>query len=225
MKNPPKKNSGSKSGRKERRRAALNHSLQPATPLTVNIYHYRKMFRLTTALGRSIFLLLFITLLAVATLKIPRSGITDGISNKFMEYAGTHLTDDVGIFHDRVALQGESAGVFEGGDKKVGGSEHWIAFDESDDEDDHPTVTAAPVLTTASAQAPSPTSSIRRDFAKFEAPHEDFSRMLSTQEREVLKGVKVRSGRDERIKRLYDLRGEKDWRDFIESLDDDVWSS
>lgn len=63
---------------------------------------------------------------------------------------------------------------------------------------------------------------IHRDFEKFEAPEEDFEPFLKDEDRAVIGGLKVGEAREERIKRLYNLRGEKNWWEFMESLPDDV---
>ncbi|KAL7266888.1 hypothetical protein RUND412_010547 [Rhizina undulata] len=69
---------------------------------------------------------------------------------------------------------------------------------------------------------PSQTGEIHRDFAKFAAPKEDFSTQLSESDRVLLASLQTTSPRTERLKRLYDMNGEKDWQNYINDLDDDA---
>jgi hypothetical protein len=69
---------------------------------------------------------------------------------------------------------------------------------------------------------PKPTGAINRDFAKFAAPEEDFVSRLSEAEQKLLSSLTVDSTRTKKIEQLYNMDGDKAWRDYIANLDDDV---
>ncbi|EPS42115.1 hypothetical protein H072_3879 [Dactylellina haptotyla CBS 200.50] len=67
---------------------------------------------------------------------------------------------------------------------------------------------------------PKGTSSIKRDFERYHGLVENYQEKLTEQDQKILKEVKAKSTRQDRIKRMYDLNGADQWLKFILDQDD-----